>query len=196
MYYLVNIPFRLLTFQNWYGYDWLSSGQLVGCLFNPLLTYRCSHIQISCRMPPVWTIKEIKSFENQEIINKKTTHSYEGYQLIRYRQFITQLDSVGSPIYLCNTIFRTPEWHSSNHRRIAFSSINRNHDTMPFGQFLIAPNLWILLKFSLWLLRYKLIVMLQLFAYETLGLKATNLHLPEFLTLRFNYELAENQVHQ
>ena len=86
--------------------------------------------------------------------------------------------------------------HSSNHRRIAFSSINRNHDTMPFGQFLIAPNLWILLKFSLWLLRYKLIVMLQLFAYETLGLKATNLHLPEFLTLRFNYELAENHIHQ
>ena len=67
---------------------------------------------------------------------------------------------------------------------------------MPFVQFLIAPNLWILLKFSLWLLRYKLIVMLQLFAYETLGLKATNLHLPEFLTLRFNYEPAENQVHQ
>ena len=67
---------------------------------------------------------------------------------------------------------------------------------MPFSQFLIAPTLWILLQFSLWLLRYKLIVMLQLFAYETLDLKATNLHLPEFLTLRFDYELAENQVHQ
>ena len=39
-------------------------------------------------------------------------------------------------------------------------------------------------------------VMLQLFAYETLGLKATNLRLPEFLTLGFNYELAENQLHQ
>ena len=86
--------------------------------------------------------------------------------------------------------------HSSIPRRIAFSSINNNHDTMPFGQLLIASNLWILLKFSLWLLWYKLIVMLQLFAYETLGLQATNLHLPEFLTLRFNYELGENQVHQ
>ena len=38
--------------------------------------------------------------------------------------------------------------------------------------------------------------MLQLFVYETLGLKAKSLHLPEFLTLRFNYELAENQIHQ
>ena len=38
--------------------------------------------------------------------------------------------------------------------------------------------------------------MLQLFAYETLGMKATNLHLTEFLTLRFNYELAENHIHQ
>ena len=40
------------------------------------------------------------------------------------------------------------------------------------------------------------IVMLQLFVHETLGLKVTNLHLPLFLTLRFNYELGENQVHQ
>ena len=71
--------------------------------------------------------------------------------------------------------------HSSNHRRIAFPSINRNHDTMPFVQFLIASNLWILLKFSLWLLRYKLIVMFQLFAYETVGLKATNLTFQSFL---------------
>ena len=38
--------------------------------------------------------------------------------------------------------------------------------------------------------------MLQLFAHETLGLKATNLHLPVFLTLRFNFELGENQVNQ
>ena len=38
--------------------------------------------------------------------------------------------------------------------------------------------------------------MLQLFAHETLDLKATNLHLPVFLTLRFDYELGENQVHQ
>ena len=37
---------------------------------------------------------------------------------------------------------------------------------------------------------------LHVFAYETLGLKANNLHLPEFLTLRFNYELAENQIYQ
>ena len=71
--------------------------------------------------------------------------------------------------------------HSSNHRKIAFSSINRNHDTMPFVQFLIASNLWILLKFSLWLLRYKLIVMFQLFAYETVGLKATSLTFQSFL---------------
>ena len=71
--------------------------------------------------------------------------------------------------------------HSSNPRKIAFSSINRNHDTMPFVQFLIASNLWILLKFSLWLLRYKLIVMFQLFAYETVGLKATSLTFQSFL---------------
>ena len=49
---------------------------------------------------------------------------------------------------------------------------------------------------SLRLLRYKLIVVLQLFAHETLGLKATNLHLPVFLALRFDYELGENQVRQ
>ena len=45
--------------------------RMVGCLFNPLLMYQCSPIQISCQMPPVWTIKYIKSFENQEIILKK-----------------------------------------------------------------------------------------------------------------------------
>ena len=67
---------------------------------------------------------------------------------------------------------------------------------MSFSQFLIAPNLWILLKFSLWFLRYKLIVILQLFAYETLGLKPTNLHLPQFLTLNFYHELVENQENQ
>ena len=31
------------------------------------------------------------------------THRYECYQFISYRQFIKQLDSAGSPIYLCNT---------------------------------------------------------------------------------------------
>ena len=86
--------------------------------------------------------------------------------------------------------------HSTNHRRIAFYSINRNHDTTSFSHFLISPNLWILLKFSLLLLGCNLIVMLQLFTYETFGLKLTNPHLPESLTLTFNHELAENQVHQ
>ena len=38
--------------------------------------------------------------------------------------------------------------------------------------------------------------MLQLFAYETFGLKRTNIHFPEFLTLRLNHELEENQVHR
>ena len=42
----------------------------------------------------------------------------------------------------------------------------------------------------------QIIVTLQLFAYETLSLKPINLHLPEFPILRFNHELAENQVHQ
>ena len=85
--------------------------------------------------------------------------------------------------------------HSTNHRRIAFYSINRNHGTS-FSHFLISPNLWMLVKFTLLLLRCNLIVMLQSFTHETFGLKPTNPHLPESLTLTFNHELAENRVHQ
>ena len=95
-----------------------------------------------------------------------------------------------SYIFAQYKIQNTRMTHSTNHRRIAFYSINRNHDTASFSHFLISPNLWILLKFSLWLLRCNLIVMLQLFAYETFGLKPPNPHLPESLTLTFNHEPA------
>ena len=135
-----------------------------------------------------------KSFENQQMI-KKMTHSYKRYKLMAIYN-TTWTYSRKSYIFVQYKIQNTRMTHSTNHRRITFTSINRNHDTTSFSQFLISPNLWVLLKFSLRLLRCNLIVMLQLFAYETFGLNPTNPHLPEFLTFRFNHELAENQVHQ
>ena len=99
-----------------------------------------------------------------------------------------------SYIFVRYKIQNTKMTHSTNHT--AFSSINRNHDTMSFSQFLIAPNLWIWLNYNLSLLWCKLIVVLQSIACETLGLRPTNFHLPEFLTLWLNHKLPEHYVHQ
>ena len=145
---------------------------MVGCLFNPVLKYQCSPIQVSCQMPSVWEIKCIKSFENQQIIKKDDTQLWtlQVHKLMAICK--TTWTYSGKPyIFAQYKIQNTRMTHSTNHRRIAFSSFNRNHDTTSFSQFLIAPNLLILLKLSFWLLRYKLIVIWQLFANETLGRK-------------------------
>ena len=107
------------------------------------------------------------------------TYNTNGKPILATSNNNARIQEAGSPIYLCNTKFRSQELHILTIIGEVPASVSIQMMT-PCDVVSDSSRIWLWLISGL--LRHKLVIMLQSFACETLGQKPTNFHPAEFLT--------------